>query len=237
MTVTGERPAVWPAPDDGGVCRYLYAACRGLDERAIDGAPGLRGAPLELVHRDRLTAVVSSVPLAEFGPAPLRRGLEDVDWLDGVVLAHDRAVCAVSAVAPTVPLRLATVCADDDAVRDRLREWSIALACALDRVEGCAEWRVRVVSSTGQGAAEEQTSAVHDRLSRLSVCHRELAGEDPRLSGHSGVLTLNAAYLVPLEAGEAFSTQLAELALADPDLVVDGRGPRPPYAFAMVEQR
>lgn len=223
----------------GTTGRYLYAVCRGLDVRALDGAVGLAGRPVEFVHEDQLTAVVSSVPLEAFADEALRRGLEDVAWLEETVATHEEVVDALAAVAATVPVRLATVHADDDAVRERLRDQRIPLGCALDRVEGCAEWRVKVVSSRADAESEARTGSLHDALCQLAVAHRELGAEDARLSGHHGVTTLNAAYLVPREASDAFADRLADLSGAGSGagLVVDVRGPRPAYAFAMLDER
>lgn len=136
---------------------------------------------------------------------------------------------------------------------------------ALDRVEGCAEWSVKVIApatpgsrtadgpvsgaeylrmkrvaaegrAAGTAAAEEMAVRVHEELSRRSVASRELPAQDPRLSGHSGTMVLNGAYLVPVGAGQAFAARIDELAAEHPAVLVDGRGPWPPYSFAMLEQ-
>lgn len=125
--------------------RYLYAISRGLDPGALSGSTGLRGAPLELVgHRD-LVGVVSDVPLAEFGEEPLRQNLERLDWLEQVARDHDAVVQAAAMAGPTAPMRLAVICHDDAAVVHRLDQWHDDLVAVLDRVEGRAEWSVKVV--------------------------------------------------------------------------------------------
>ena len=247
--------------------RYVYAVCRGLDAQALAGVAGLGAAPLDVVAHDELTAVVSTVSLAEFGEEPLRRNLEDLSWLEGVVGVHDQVIRAAAVAAPTAPLRLATICFDDDAVRARLREWYIPLMQALDRVEGCEEWSVKVLvpsmpagsaasdhpvsgaeylrlkkaaaegRATEAAAAQEKAMAVHDELSRRSVASRHLSLQDPRLSGHSGTMVLNGAYLVRAEDAETFAGRIGELAAQYPELLIDGRGPWPPYSFAMLDQR
>jgi hypothetical protein len=253
---------------DESTARYLYAVCRDLDPVALDGVAGLGGRPLELVHHDRLTAVVSDVPLAEFDEEGLRRNLEDLAWLEPTVRTHDAVIHAAAVVAPTAPLRLATICYDDAAVRARLREWYVALMAALDRVEGCAEWSVKVLTApraaepVGAGAppvsgaeylrrkkaaASERTSRddaaleladrLHEALHELARASRRLAPQDPRLSGHQGTMVLNAAYLVRTEDADAFAARADELAADHPEVVVDRRGPWPPYSFAMLEQR
>jgi hypothetical protein len=253
---------------DERTARYLYAVCRGLDPLALDGVTGLGDRQLELVHHEQLAAVVSDVPLAEFDEDGLRRNLEDLAWLEPTVRVHDQVIHAAAVAAPTAPLRLATICYDDDAVRARLREWYVALMHALDRVEGCAEWSVKVLTSPRAAepvsagaaplsgaeylrrkkvAASERTSRddaaldvaarLHEELHDLATASRQLAPQDPRLSGHQGTMVLNAAYLVPVADADRFAARVDELAAEHPEVVVDRRGPWPPYSFAMLEQR
>jgi hypothetical protein len=90
--------------------------------------------------------------------------------------------------------------------------------------------------AAGTAAAQERARRIHDELARLCVASRELPAQDPRLSGHSGTMVLNGAYLVPDDAGDAFAARIEELAAEHQDVLVDGRGPWPPYSFAMLEQ-
>ena len=252
---------------DDRIGRYLYAVCRGLDPAALDEVRGLQGRPLALVPHQELVAVVSDVPLAEFDEDGLRRNLEDLAWLEPTVRTHDEVIHAAAVAAPTAPLRLATICYDDDGVRERLREWYLPLMQALDRVEGCAEWSVKVLTAPQavepvaaapvtsgaeylrrkKAAASERTSRddaalelagrLHDQLHELATASRQLPPQDPRLSGHQGTMVLNGAYLVRVEDADAFAGRVDELAAAHPEIVVDRRGPWPPYSFAMLEQR
>lgn len=125
--------------------RYLYAISRGLEPGALEGVTGLRGAPLELVAHRELAAVVSDVPLAEFDEDALKRNLERLDWLEQVARDHDAVVQAATLAGPTAPLRLAVIFDDDDGVRQRVDELHDELVAVLDRVEGRAEWSVKVL--------------------------------------------------------------------------------------------
>ena len=244
--------------------RYLYAVCRGLAPTALTGLRGIDGEPLEPVDHQDLLAVVSTVPMATFGEEPLRRHLEDIEWLEDVVRAHDDVVRSVAVRAPTAPMRLATICFDDAAVRARLREWYVDLTHVLDRIEGCSEWSVKVLvpsvadddaaaeaplsgaaylrrkqaqaqqRSLREGSAAALAGRVHDELARLARASRRLPAQDPRLSGLRGTMVLNAAFLVPDEAGAAFAEVVERLRDEDATVLVDGRGPWPPYSFAML---
>lgn len=124
--------------------RYLYAVSRGLPTAALDGVPALGGGRLEVLGVLDLEAAVSTVDLDEFGEDGLRANLERLDWVERTAREHDRVVQACAAAAPTAPMRLATICLDDESVRRRLEERYDDLVAALDRVTGREEWSVKV---------------------------------------------------------------------------------------------
>ncbi|NYJ03430.1 non-ribosomal peptide synthetase component F [Nocardioides thalensis] len=135
----------------GEPARYLYAVSRGLPVSALDGVTGIGGARLEVVGVLDLEATVSTVDLDEFGEEGLHAHLEQLDWVERTARAHDRVVHACAAAAPTAPMRLATVCLDDESVRLRLEEWYDDLAHALDRIAGRQEWSVKVYAHARAG--------------------------------------------------------------------------------------
>lgn len=247
--------------------RYLYAISRGLDPAALGGTTGLRGAPVEVVvHRD-LVGVVSDVPLADFGEAELKENLERLEWLEEVARGHDAVVQAATMVGPTAPMRLAVICLDDEAVRERLEELYDDLVAVLDRIEGRAEWSVKVVVQPGpepatpgatptsgadylrrkqeeSRARQQRTSdagrigdEVHHRLAATCVASRVLQPQDPQLTGHRGQMVLNGAYLVDVDESDRFTVLVRSLTEEYPDVTIEAGGPWPPYSFAVLEQR
>jgi hypothetical protein len=247
--------------------RYLYAITRSVDTEALRGVAGLRGAPLEQVEHRGLSAVVSDVPLAEFDEVALKRNLERLDWLEEVARGHDAVVQAATMAGPTAPMRLAVICHDDSGVRDRLEDWHDDLVEVLDRIEGRAEWSVKVVAPPPAEVAEESSAPTsgadylrrkkassearqhsRDQLEQLADrMHHELAGrtvasrvlqpQDPQLSGHQGTMILNAAYLVDIDEGEGFASAARTLGQQHSEVTVEVGGPWPPYSFAVLEQR
>lgn len=104
---------------------------------------GVGGAPVRhVVHRE-LVAFVSRVPAAEFGHEPLRGHLEDLDWLSGTARAHNAVIEAVGARAPVVPARLATLCSDEDRVRELLDQRHEHISATLRMLAGRSEWGVK----------------------------------------------------------------------------------------------
>ena len=250
----------------GETARYLYAISRDLAPEALTGVGGLMGAPLHVVSHRGLDAVVSDVPLAEFGELALKQNLENLSWLERVARGHDEVVHAAAAAGPVAPMRLATMCLDDDGVRARLDEWHDALHGVLDRVEGRAEWSVKVLvpppepataaaSGTGSGVAylqqkraEQQErehrlartsnigEQIHQDLASITVASRLLSPQDPQLTRYAGTMVLNGAYLVDIAAGDRFQRRVRELAAAHPEARIESGGPWPPYSFAVLEQ-
>lgn len=260
------RPAPRMAPVVAEQGRYLYAVSRGLEVDLLDGLLGLADHPVEGIRSDGLVGLVSRVDLDEYGEGGLRRNLESIDWLETAARGHDAVVQAAAALAPTAPMRLATIFRDDDGVRLRLSEQAERIHAVLDRVEGHEEWSVKVmtraveaeperVGTGGSGAdylrrrKQEQESReqglrdvhlvaerVHDALAAFAVATRRLAPQDPRLTGHTGTMVHNGAYLVPRDLSDEFAAAVGEASAENREVHVDARGPWPPYSFAMLDE-
>lgn len=246
--------------------RYAYAVTRGLDPASLAGDHGLRDAPLGVVSAGGLDAVVGDVPLEEFSAEALRQNLESLAWLEEVARGHDDVVRRVTDLGPTAPLRLATIFHDDEAVRQRLAEWHDAIVEVLDRVDGRAEWSVKVVASPAEPApadsSEPATGAeylrrrkaqaddrgewelqvarvaeeVHTAVSDVAVATRVLPPQDPQLTGLTGAMALNGAYLVDRDRRGQFEETVTALRERFPDVTVESGGPWPPYSFAVLDQ-
>jgi hypothetical protein len=87
--------------------------------------------------------------------------------------------------------------------------------------------------STEQARAD--ADAVHTRLAGLAVDARRHRPQDPRLSGASGPMVLNAAYLLDRSAAEQFRRAVTELAEVRGQDAVVLTGPWPPYSFAELD--
>jgi hypothetical protein len=123
---------------------YLYAITRPVEPDALTGLRGIAGGAVRAVCDGDVACLVSTVPLDEFGEDALRRNLENLAWLERTAREHDSVVQAASRDVTTAPLRLATICRDDDAVVDRLHALHGRAAAVLARLEGRIEWGVKV---------------------------------------------------------------------------------------------
>ena len=79
-----------------------------------------RGGRVERVQEGELAALVSRVPLAEFGEEPLRRNLNDLAWLERVARAHEDVLEHALAATTIAPLRLCTMYESEERVRAML---------------------------------------------------------------------------------------------------------------------
>lgn len=140
---------------------WMYAVTdEPLADREAEAASGVAGERTRTVHEGGLTAVVGTVPLDGFGEAALARNLEDLDWLERIARAHDSVVADLSRQVPVVPLRLATVCLDDERVRELLTEHGEQFSSALALVRGRTEWGVKAFADRKeltQASAESRT--------------------------------------------------------------------------------
>jgi hypothetical protein len=163
--------------------RYLFAVARGLDPGRLAGVRGLRGAPLELVECHDLQAVVCSVDLAEFGEAQLKENLEDMGWVEEVARTHHDVVFATASAGAVAPMRLVTICSDDDSVRARIESVHPDLSEALGRVEGRHEWSVKVYAVRREQPETAEvgrpaSGAAYLQRKREQAAQRRSAGEE-----------------------------------------------------------
>jgi hypothetical protein len=244
---------------------YLYAFTAPMPATALDGVCGVAGAPVRVIGVRGIGCLVSTVDLATFGEEPLRRNLEDLGWLQQVAVEHDTVVRVGAAVTTTAPLRLATMCADDDAVRERLQELHDRAAALLSRLAGRDEWGVKLLGATPAAGAEpvdatsgtaylqqrraalraRETSAaatqrqvedVYEHLLRAAIAGHRHRPQDERLSGLGQPMLLNAAFLVARADVQVFRRHVDEIARTVPPDAFVLTGPWPPYSFAALDE-
>lgn len=141
------RPATGGSshPSGAGTAVYVFAVCRRLDPAALTGLPGLaEGPPVRALPFGSLTAVVQDVPAAEFTEETWRRRLGDPQELERCARAHHEVVTAAASCGPTAPLALATLYHGEERAREALGQDADRFGAALDRIDGQAEWGVKV---------------------------------------------------------------------------------------------
>jgi Gas vesicle synthesis protein GvpL/GvpF len=148
---------------------YLYGVVR-ANVRITGELPGVDSRNNAfLLEGSELAAIVSSVPLEEFGEEPLRENLNEAAWLEQKARAHEGVLEALLESTTVVPTRLCTIFSDEKQVREMMSRERAALLEAIERLEGKAEWGVKAFAEPGaleraalerakEGAGEEPVS-------------------------------------------------------------------------------
>ena len=242
--------------------RYVYAICRPFDAALQAQVTGVDGVPPGQLSHHGLIAVVGTVPERDFAEEPLRRHLEDLDWLSATARAHQSVIDALTVVTTPLPLRLATVFRDDAGVRAMMEAREDSFRRTLDRLDGRVEWGVKIhAEAAARPAAEPEKAAsgrdylrqrrqrnraheemwesaekfarrLHDMLCEHAEDARLHAPQNSALSKESGRNVLNAAYLVPRSESEAFVELVEGVYSEEPGLRVELTGPWAAYSFA-----
>jgi hypothetical protein len=165
---------------------YVYAVAR--DDVPVGPMTGVAGAPVRTIAGAGLIAYVSTVPLSEFGEEPLRRSLEDMDWLADTARAHHGVVEAVVAATATAPVRLVTVYGDDEQVCDLLERRGGDFAAVLTHVTGRKEWGVQAYAGRSGPPAVNGNTRTGGGTTRGGETLRGGETAEPAVKGgaHSG---------------------------------------------------
>jgi hypothetical protein len=124
---------------------YVYGVVPAeASEEMFEDVAGVAGGQVALIDGGgKLAAIVSEVPLSEFGEDSIGENLRDPEWLAGRVRAHEAVLEAALRTAPVVPFRFGTIYRGEDHVRELLSDEGRRLAAVLERVRGRLELGVK----------------------------------------------------------------------------------------------
>jgi hypothetical protein len=127
---------------------------------------------IELVEAGGLAAVVSLVPLADYGEDALPERLTDPAWTAARALGHERVVRHFAARTAIVPLRFGTIFLGRDSIERMLEEEGDSLREQLRLVEGHDEWGInlyveRAALREGVGQTSPVLREMSERADRL----------------------------------------------------------------------
>ena len=136
--------------DESDASRAVYVYCVGergslapLFDEEMPGAIESE-SDIELVGEGALAAVVSGVPLADYGEGVLPSRLADAAWTATRALRHERVVEHFARRAGVVPLRFGTIYLRREGVERMLSERGTQFLSILKRLEGREEWGLNV---------------------------------------------------------------------------------------------
>jgi hypothetical protein len=251
---------------------YLYCIVKSAAAPSLARVPaGVAGAtrPALVPLARSLRLVVAEVPLDVYGPGPLEASLRDMAWVSDVALAHEAVVEHFARVrgATVVPMALLTMFSSlDRAVKDVSGRMA-NIGAVLRRVEGCAEWGVRVTRSTPPPApagrparptsgsaflaarkqarddarafAMAAAEAAEDAFDVLAPLARDARRRTSEPAGAVAPPLLDVAFLVRATAVTRFkaAARRAAAQCARAGSEMTLSGPWPPYNFVQLEER
>lgn len=91
-----------------------------------------------------LQVMVSAVPLTEYEVDRLRERVQDIEWLEARAVAHQRVLVQLMQYYTVVPLKFCTIYVGEERLRQAITEYGDTFRAALDRIEDCLEWGVKL---------------------------------------------------------------------------------------------
>lgn len=147
-----------------------------------------------LAYRD-IHAIVSKVPLEEFGQEALETNLHDPDWLEAKVRAHESVLDTALAQHTLIPMRFGTIFLSESRVQEMLARCYDDFVDTLARLEGKKEWGIKVYADD---------TVLAERSAEFSERARQLEAE---IAGKSG----GAAYLWKKKLDEVVAAEIERI--------------------------
>jgi hypothetical protein len=128
---------------DHGDVLYFYGVTRKPGSRAgeMTGVDGV--ASIESMAHGGLYCWFSRVPRDEFAEN-LAKNMENLDWLAGMSIRHQRAIAAIRDSGDILPARFGTVFMSEDSLRADIEKRKAALEEDFRRVAASEEWGIKV---------------------------------------------------------------------------------------------
>jgi hypothetical protein len=183
---------------------YVYCVLDADARPALGDLTGVDGsAPVEAIDAAGLRALVSRVPLDQFGEAPLRANLERIEWVERTARAHDAVLARTLDCHAVVPLRMFVIFADAAQVETLLARERERFAAALRRLRRHAEWSVKALVDERRLTAAIAAGMPAADVAAGERTGDEAAGERPG-DAAAGERTGDRAALDAPGAGRAF---------------------------------
>ena len=126
---------------------YVYGIVRSLRRPALTRVPPPvpgGGAVQALPAGDAVWLIVSHVPAAQYSEQEVARGLQDLEWLGRLAMAHEAVVEHFLRAPAVLPMQLCTLFTSDERAVAHVSGDRRRIERVLTRVERHVEWGVRV---------------------------------------------------------------------------------------------
>lgn len=208
-----ERAAEAGAPERGYYVYGVVAAGADVDLAEVEGVEP--SSAISVLEHRKIGAIVSQVPLDQFGDEKLQENLESLPWLERTVRAHEQVLERALASAAVVPMRFGTIFRTLDPLRDLLADEHDRFAAALTRLRDKREWGVKCFVDRERLAewvagADEQAASLRDEIAAKGEgaaylarkkLDRHVAGEVERISATCGQASHERLAAAAIDAG------------------------------------
>jgi hypothetical protein len=142
-----------------------------------------------------LWLIVSTVPASEYGEAAVERGLQNMEWVGRLALAHEAVVERFLSARAVLPMQLFTMFTSDERAIEYISGDRARILKILKRVERKVEWGVRL--TWDEQAAREAVE--HKHASPPARGHKSASGVD-YLARKRDLLDVNRTQLASARA-------------------------------------
>ena len=197
---TDPTPRIVPPPvgELDGEGFYVYGVTR-TGQFSSESCPGIDPAYSILgLPYQNIQAIVSKVELSEFGEAELKANLNDPDWLESKVRAHQVVLETFCNAGVLVPMRFCTIYLSTGRIEDMLAEYYPRFIEALDYLTGKQEMGVKVYCD------QQRLALIVAETSEIILARKSVVG-----SKSSGL-----AYFAKKKLEEETATEAERLNLA-----------------------
>jgi len=138
-----------------------------LSQESIDPAYPVYALPYQAIQ-----AIVSKVSLREFGKEALKANLNDLEWLEAKVRAHQGVLQSILANHTIIPLKFCTIYRTENRLQEMLAQHYDDFLHALARLEGRKEWGVKVYCDR-----EALTQKVDESSDKVKMLRAEMTSK------------------------------------------------------------
>ncbi|MGH9523434.1 MAG: GvpL/GvpF family gas vesicle protein [Terriglobales bacterium] len=220
----------------------------------IEGVDGR--ARVDTIECGGLVCWVSRVDAREFGEE-LQKRMENLDWLAGASVRHQRAVGAIHEKITVLPARFATLFLSQQTLAAHVKDSMAQIRRDLARVDGADEYGMKIFAAPQAEVATPAGSSGRDYLTRKSFLLQQ--ANTPKMTpevesfvkGLSGIasetapggsvsggqrnLVWQGSFLVERRARKRLESALASFRGRASGFRVECTGPWPPYSFIAVK--
>lgn len=130
--------------EDPGALIWVYGLLRKGEER-IPSVPDIEGTHhYTFVATSELAALVSLVPIQEYGEPVLQQNIDNNEWLLPRIVAFANIIANTFEHAPLMPWRFGTVFSSKERLRNLLQANETALVETLEKLRGTEEWGLKI---------------------------------------------------------------------------------------------